>query len=94
MTASPEGGAKSLSFRSAAQQSLRPELYARIAEKLVFNRLTYDVQMEIARLGIARELAFRREKGFNLSADESVTSFIMQRGFHARLGARPLRRRD
>jgi len=74
-----------------AQQSLRPELYARIAEKLVFNRLTYDVQMEIARLHIARELAFLREKGFTLSADESVTSFIMQRGFHARLGARPLR---
>lgn len=74
-----------------AQQSLRPELYARIAEKLVFNRLTYDVQMEIARLHITRELAFLREKGFSLSADESVTSFIMQRGFHARLGARPLR---
>jgi hypothetical protein len=30
-----------------AQQSLRPELYARIAEKLVFNRLSYEVQMEI-----------------------------------------------
>src|ERR1700720_2788188 len=33
-----------------AQQSLRPELYARIAEKLVFNRLSYDVQLEIVRL--------------------------------------------
>jgi ATP-dependent Clp protease ATP-binding subunit ClpB len=37
-----------------AQQSLRPELYARIAEKLVFNRLSYEVQMEIARLHIGR----------------------------------------
>ena len=33
-----------------AQRTLRPELYARITEKLVFNRLSYDVQMEIARL--------------------------------------------
>jgi ATP-dependent Clp protease ATP-binding subunit ClpA len=74
-----------------AQQSLRPELYARIGEKLVFNRLTYDVQMKIARLHIARELAFLREKGFDLFADESVVSFLMQRGFHPRLGARPLR---
>lgn len=74
-----------------AQQSLRPELYARINEKLVFNRLTYDVQMEIARLHITRELAFLRSKGFELSADESIVSFVMHRGFHARLGARPLR---
>ncbi len=50
-----------------AQRTLRPELYARIAEKLVFNRLSYDVQMEIARFHI-----------------------LMQRGFHPRLGARPL----
>jgi ATP-dependent Clp protease ATP-binding subunit ClpA len=74
-----------------AQQSLRPELYARIAEKLVFNRLTYDVQMQIARLHITRELAFLRDKGFDLLIDDGVVSFIMQHGFHPRFGARPLR---
>jgi len=74
-----------------AQQSLRPELYARVNEKLVFNRLSYDVQMQIARLHITRELAFLHGKGFDLSANESVVSFLMQRGFHPRLGARPLR---
>jgi ATP-dependent Clp protease ATP-binding subunit ClpA len=74
-----------------AQRSLRPELYARITEKLVFNRLNYDVQMEIARLHIARELSFLRDKGFHLTAGHAVVSFLMQRGFHPRLGARPLR---
>jgi ATP-dependent Clp protease ATP-binding subunit ClpB len=74
-----------------AQQTLRPELYARITEKLVFNRLDYDVQMEIARLHIARELSFLRDKGFDLALGNSVISFLMQRGFHPRLGARPLR---
>lgn len=74
-----------------AQRALRPEFYARITEKLVFNRLSYDVQMDIARLHIERELAFLRSKGFELDADESVVSFLMQRGFHPRLGARPLR---
>jgi ATP-dependent Clp protease ATP-binding subunit ClpB len=74
-----------------AQRTLRPELYARITEKLVFNRLNYDVQMEIARLHIARELSFLRDKGFELRPDHSVVSFLMQRGFHPRLGARPLR---
>jgi hypothetical protein len=29
-----------------AQQSLRPELFARITEKLVFNRLSYDVRLK------------------------------------------------
>jgi ATP-dependent Clp protease ATP-binding subunit ClpB len=74
-----------------AQRTLRPELYARITEKLVFNRLSYDVQMEIARLHIARELSFLRDKGFDLTLAPSVVSFLMQRGFHPRLGARPLR---
>src|SRR5581483_1483852 len=73
-----------------AQRTLRPELYARITEKLVFNRLSYDVQVEIARLHMGRELAFLRSKGFDLAADESVVSFLMQHGFHPRLGARPL----
>jgi len=74
-----------------AQRTLRPELYARITEKLVFNRLNYDVQMEIARLHVARELSFLRDKGFDLTLGHSVVSFLMQRGFHSRLGARPLR---
>jgi ATP-dependent Clp protease ATP-binding subunit ClpA len=74
-----------------AQRTLRPELYARITEKLVFNRLSYEVQMEIARLHIGRELSFLRDKGFHLSVGHSVVSFLMQRGFHPRLGARPLR---
>jgi ATP-dependent Clp protease ATP-binding subunit ClpA len=74
-----------------AQQALRPELYARVTEKLVFKRLSYDVQMEIARLHIGRELSFLEGKGFNLTLGHAVVSFLMQRGFHPRLGARPLR---
>jgi ATP-dependent Clp protease ATP-binding subunit ClpA len=74
-----------------AQQSLRPELFARITEKLVFDRLSYDVQLDVAKLHIERELAFLRAKDFNVTADKSVISFVMQRGFHPRLGARPLR---
>ncbi len=74
-----------------AQRSLRPELYARITEKVVFSRLSYDVQLDIARLHISRELAMLREQGIELVADESVVSFLIQRGFHPRLGARPLR---
>ncbi len=76
---------------SRAQTSLRPELFARITEKLVFDRLSYDVQLDIAKLHVARELALLREQGFDMAIDESVVSFLIHRGFHPRLGARPLR---
>lgn len=74
-----------------AQQAMRPELFARIAEKLVFNRLSYDDQLEIASLLLRNELAFLRSKGHELTADDSVLPFLVQRGFHPKLGARPMR---
>ncbi|MEO8350120.1 MAG: AAA family ATPase [Chthoniobacteraceae bacterium] len=74
-----------------AQQSMRPELYARITEKLVFNRLSYDVQLEIAAMLLAQELEFLRAKGFAISAAPDVLPFLVRRGFHPRLGARPMR---
>ena len=74
-----------------AQQSLRPELYARINEKLVFNRLTYETQLEIAQMLLDAELRFLRGKGCELVAANAVLPFLVRHGFHARLGARPMR---
>ncbi len=74
-----------------AQQSLRPEIYARITEKLVFHRLSYDHQLEIAQLMLAQELGFLRERGYALEADNSVLPFLVRHGFHPKLGARPMR---
>lgn len=74
-----------------AQQSMRPELYARITEKLVFGRLTYDHQLEIAQLLLNQELAFLKAKGHELTPAHTVLPFLVQRGFHPKLGARPMR---
>ena len=74
-----------------AQRAMRPELYARINEKIVFNKLTYDVQLEIAHLLLAQELEFLRAKGHCLEPAANVLPFLVWRGFHPRLGARPLR---
>jgi ATP-dependent Clp protease ATP-binding subunit ClpB len=74
-----------------AQQSLRPELFARITEKLVFNRLTYDEQLQIADLLLSAEIRFLRRKGFDIQPDDSVLPFLVKRGFHPKLGARPMR---
>lgn len=74
-----------------AQQAMRPELFARITEKLVFNRLSYDHQLEIAQLLLNGEVDFLREKGYELHPDKTVLPFVVQRGFHPKLGARPMR---
>lgn len=74
-----------------AQQWLRPELYARITEKLVFQRLGYEVQTDIARLMLTRHLAMLEAKGHCLVAEPDVLPFLIRHGFHPRLGARPLR---
>jgi ATP-dependent Clp protease ATP-binding subunit ClpA len=74
-----------------AQQAMRPELFARITEKLVFNRLSYDFQLEIAGLLLNSELKFLGERGHKICADRDVLPFVVQRGYHPRLGARPMR---
>lgn len=74
-----------------AQQTMRPELYARINEKLVFRRLTYDVQLEIANILLSQELKFLRGRGLHVEADTSVLPFLVRHGYHPRLGARPMR---
>src|SRR6266581_250970 len=74
-----------------AQQALRPEMFARVTEKLVFNRLSYEDQLEIASLLLINELKFLRDKGHELAPHESVLPFLVRRGFHPKLGARPMR---
>jgi ATP-dependent Clp protease ATP-binding subunit ClpA len=74
-----------------AQQAMRPELYARITDKLVFNRLSYDVQLEIAAMLLAKELEFLCARKIHVTAAGDVLPFIVRRGFHPRLGARPMR---
>ena len=74
-----------------AQQAMRPELFARITEKLVFNRLAYDEQLQIAELLLRNELTFLRSKGYELTASSLVLPFLVRRGFHPKLGARPMR---
>lgn len=76
---------------SRAQQSLRPEIFARINEKLVFNRLSYEHQLEIANKFLLREVEFLGGRGHHLELDKTVLPFLVRKGFHPKLGARPMR---
>ncbi len=74
-----------------AQQALRPEMFARINEKLVFHRLSYEHQLEIAEKFLAREIEFLTARGHTLKLDKAVLPFLVRKGFHPKLGARPMR---
>jgi len=72
-------------------ESLRPELLARIPDKLVFARLAPDVQREIAGLHLANEVARLKSAGFDLDVSCEALEFLIREGFHPQMGARPLR---
>src|ERR1022692_4034897 len=55
---------------SRAQQALRPEIFARITEKLVFNRLSYEHQLEIAAKLLEKEISFLTGRGCSLRVSE------------------------
>jgi ATP-dependent Clp protease ATP-binding subunit ClpA len=77
--------------RQDAQRELRPEVFARITVTVVFNRLDYEAQCEIAEGMIARECSALSERGIDVRPDRSVSDVVIQRGYHERLGARPMR---
>ena len=74
-----------------AQQTLRPEIFARVNEKLVFHRLSYEHQLEIAEKFLSREIEFLAARGHRLELDKSALPFLVRKGFHPKLGARPMR---
>lgn len=74
-----------------AQQALRPEIFARVNEKLVFHRLSYEHQLEIAEKFLSREIEFLTARGHKLDLDKTVLPFLVRKGFHPKLGARPMR---
>ncbi len=69
----------------------RPELVGRFDEKIVFRALTPDIQREIARLVIDEELSRLAKRGFDISVSDEAFEFLVRRGIHKSLGARPMR---
>ena len=72
-------------------QVLRPELVARISEKLVFNRLPFAIQRAICELMVERESKRLNALGFSLQVDDATVEELVRDGYHRTLGARPMR---
>jgi ATP-dependent Clp protease ATP-binding subunit ClpB len=76
--------------RQDAQRELRPELFARVTT-VVFSRLDYGIQCQVAEVLIEKELSQQRERGHGLTRNGGVLDAIIKRGYDERLGARPMR---
>lgn len=74
-----------------ASQQLRPELYGRITEKVVFARLDYPTQRAICEQLVARECARLGELGHRITVAPEALEFLIREGHHKTLGARPMR---
>ncbi len=57
----------------------------------MFHRLSYEHQLEIAEKFLAREIEFLAARGHKLEPDDTVLPFLVRKGFHPKLGARPMR---
>ena len=77
---------------SELHRFFRPELIGRFDEKIVFKPLSPDTQREIGRLAISEELDRLRQQGFDLSVSDVAFEFLVRRGIHKALGARPMKK--
>jgi ATP-dependent Clp protease ATP-binding subunit ClpB len=73
-------------------QHFRPELIGRFDEKIVFRPLSPDTQRDIGTLVIAQELARFAAQGITLDVSGSALEFLVRRGIHKTLGARPMKK--
>lgn len=55
------------------------------------HRLSYEHQLEIAEKLLGREIQFLAAQGHRLDLHASVLPFLVRKGFHPKLGARPMR---
>ena len=75
------------------KKAFKPEFLNRIDETIVFHSLTKDTLRQIA--GIQLDIIRKRCKeqlNIKLNLQETVTEFILEKGFDDKYGARPIRR--
>lgn len=89
--ASPPFSSVKRTVLSRAAQQLRPELFGRITEKVVFARLDYPTQRAICEQMIARETSRLTDLGHSITVAPPAVEFLIREGYHKTLGARPMR---
>jgi len=75
------------------KRAFKPEFLNRIDETIVFHSLTKDTLRQIAKIQL--DIIVKRCKeqlNIKLNLQESVTEFVLEKGFDDKYGARPIRR--
>lgn len=75
-----------------AQSQMRPEIFDRFDRVLVFNRLSYAVQIDVGRLHLQREIEAQKRRGHLVSGwDSNALKAIVRNGYCEKQGARRMR---
>lgn len=70
-----------------AENELRPEFFGRIKHKIVYNKLPAQIQREIAKLYLDKEMKTWGLEGYS----DDTLEHMIRKGIHVRYGARPLK---
>jgi ATP-dependent Clp protease ATP-binding subunit ClpA len=76
----------------ALEQFLRPEFINRVDEIVVFNRLNRENFAVICRIMLGDLIDVLAEKGIKLEYSEEVVTYLAEKGYSEKYGARNLRR--
>ena len=81
----------------ALERFLRPEFLGRVDEIIIFNKLTFDNFEKIAKIMLDELVPSLKDKGIELSYDDSVPVYLAKKAYGSKKNARGLRdavRRD
>lgn len=76
----------------AAKKHFTPELWNRIDEIVVFNSLQKEDMFKILEIEIEKFKKILKNKNISIFINKKVKDFLVDKGFDANLGARPLKR--
>ena len=75
----------------ALKNIFRPEFLNRVDEIVVFNTLSKNNLVEIAKIMMKDIIGQCKDKGININIDDAVYNYLAENGFDEKYGARPLR---
>ena len=85
------GAAVEDAVEAALYDYMRPEFIGRFEKKLVFMPLSVQTQRQVAMDMIGREVARLAKLGHQLVYGSETVEYVVRKGVHDRLGARPMR---
>src|SRR5260370_3542269 len=70
------------------QSQMRPEIFDRFDRGLVFNRLSYEDQIDVGRLHLTREVSTQKSRGYAVDWDDEALKAIVRIGYTGKQGSR------